>query len=202
MIKLQSDACCTNHKAEHNCVQQNEVCADFALATSFANEFVTPQLSDVSTSTRIASRRITKTSRSISTGKQISFVQSSTVTTTWSGSRPGIEGLPVDNDGHAVLGFDFFDKIPTSSDLFGWINNLDALIKNQNIGLQKEQVRSNYSSTADGCCGNDVSAIHNSLNYEACEENNQHPATKDCATGSELFHVGHFASFSQMGSIK
>jgi hypothetical protein len=40
------------------------------------------------------------------------------------------------------------------------------------------------------------------LNNEAGEEENQNPTASDSATGPELFNVGHFASFSQMGSIK
>jgi hypothetical protein len=40
------------------------------------------------------------------------------------------------------------------------------------------------------------------LNNEAGEEENQNPTASNSAAGSELFNVGHSASFSQMGSIK
>jgi len=202
MIKLENKANRTDYDASAKYVQQDVVTTGTEFAAAAADELLATQFSDVSTSTRITSRRITKTSRSISSGKQISFVQSSSVTATWSGSSPRIESLAINNDGHAVLGFDFFYKIPAGSDLFGWVNNLDALIKNQNVGLQKEQVRSNYSSATDSLCGYQVSAVHNCLNNEAGEKNDQYPTTSDSTTGSEFFNVGHLASFSQMGAIK
>ena len=202
MINLKNNTCCADDSTCCNGVAQDVVAADLKLTSTRTSEILTTQLGDMSTDTRVTLKRVTNSSRSISTGKKISFVHSSTVTTTWSGSRPGVEGLTIDKDGHAVLGFDLFNKIPSNGDLFGWVNNLDSLIKDQNVGLQKEQVGTDNSSATNSCCGDKVSAVHNGLSNEAGEEENQNPTASNGAAGSELFNVGHFASFSQMGSIK
>ena len=202
MINLKDNACCTDYSACCNGVTQDVVTADLKFTSTRTSEILTTQLGDMRTNSRVTLKRITNSSRSINAGKKISFVHSSTVTTTWSGSRPGVEGLTIDKDGHTVFGFDLFNKIPSNGDLFGWVNNLDSLIKDQNVGLQEQQVGANDSSTTNSCCGDQVSAVHNSLNNEAGEEENQNPTASNSAAGSELFDVGHFASFSQMGSIK
>ena len=202
MISLKNNTCCADDSTCCNGVTQDVVAADLKLTSTRTSEILTTQLGDMGTNSRVTLKRVTNSSRSSSTGKKISFVHSSTVTTTWSGSRPGVEGLTIDKDGHAVLGFDLFNKIPSNGDLFGWVNNLDSLIKDQNVGLQKEQVGTDNSSATNSCCGDKVSAVHNGLSNEAGEEENQNPTASDSTTGSELFNVGHFASFSQMGSIK
>ena len=202
MINLKNNTCCADDSTCCNGVAQDVVAADLKLTSTRTSEILTTQLGDMGTNSRVTLKRVTNSSRSISTGKKISFVHSSTVTTTWSGSRPGVEGLTIDKDGHAVLGFDLFNKIPSNGDLFGWVNNLDSLIKDQNVGLQEQQVGTDNSSATDSCCGDKVSAVHNGLSNEAGEEENQNPTASDSTTGSELFNVGHFASFSQMGSIK
>lgn len=202
MINLDKNTCCPDDNTCCSGVAQDVITADLKLTSTRTSEILTTQLGDMGTDSRITLKRVTNSSRSISAGKKISFVHSSTVTTTWSGSRPGVEGLTIDKDGHAVLGFDLLNKIPTHDDLFGWVNNLDSLIKDQNVGLQEQQVGTNNSSATYSCCGDKVSAVHNGLNNEAGEEENQNPTASNGAAGSELFNVGHFASFSQMGSIK
>ena len=202
MINLKEDACCADNSTCCKDVAHHVIASDLKLTSTRTSELLTTQLGDMRTNSRVTLKRVTNSSRSISAGKKISFVHSSTVTTTWSGSRPGVEGLTVDKDGHAVLGFDLFNKIPSNGDLFGWVNDLDSLIKDQNVGLQEQQVGTNNSSATYSCCGDKVSAVNNGLNNEAGEEENQNPTASNGAAGSELFNVGHFASFSQMGSIK
>ena len=202
MINLEKEACYPDNSTCCKDVAHNVIASDLKFTSTRTSEILTTQLGDMRTNSRVTLKRVTNSSRSISAGKKISFVHSSTVTTTWSGSRPGVEGLTVDKDGHAVLGFDLFNKIPSNGDLFGWVNNLDSLIKDQNVGLQEQQIRANDSSGTNSCCGDQVSAVHNGLNNEAGEEENQNPTASNSAAGSELFNVGHFASFSQMGSIK
>ena len=202
MINLDKESCCPNDSTSCSGVAQNVIGADLKLTSTRTSEILTTQFGDMSTDSRVTLKRITNSSRSISSGKQISFVHSSTVTTTWSGSGPGVEGLTIDKDGHAVLGFDLFNKIPSNGDLFGWVNNLDSLVKDQNVGLQEQQVGTDNSSAAHSCCGDKVSTVHNGLNNEAGEEEDQNPTASDSTTGPELFNVGHIASFSQMGSIK
>lgn len=202
MINLKDEACCTDNSTCCNGVTQDVVAADLKFTSTRTSEILTTQLGDVRTNSRVTLKRVTNSSRSISAGKKISFVHSSTVTTTWSGSRPGVEGLTIDKDGHAVLGFDLLNKIPSSGDLFGWVNNLDSLIKDQNVGLQEQQVGADNSGATDSCCSHKVSTVKNALNNEAGEEENQNPTASNSTAGSELFNVGHSVSFSQMGSIK
>ena len=202
MINLENEACCSNQSTCCKDVTQNVVASDLKFTSTSTSELLASQLGDMSTHSRVTLKRVTNSSRSISAGKKISFVHSSTVTTTWSGSRPGIEGLTVDKDGHAVLGFDLFNKIPSNGDLFGWVNDLDSLIKDQNVGLKEQQVGTDNSGATNSCCGHKVSAVKNGLNNEAGEEENQNPTASDSTAGSELFNVGHSVSFSQMGSIK
>jgi len=202
MINLNNQACCANDSTCCARETQGVIAADLNPASTQSIEILASHFCDMSAHSRVTPKRVTNSSRSISTGKNVSVVHSSAVTTTGSGSCPGVESLSAGKDGHAVFGFDLFDKIPANSDLFGWVNNLDTFIKDQNEGLQEQQVGTDNASATYTCCGDKVSAIHNGLNYEACEEEDQNPTASNRATGSELFDVGHFASFSQMGSIK
>jgi hypothetical protein len=112
-----------------------------------------------------------------------------------------VEDLITNADGHAVFGIDLINQIPGNSDLFGWVNNLDSLIKDQNVGSEKEQVSTDNSSAADqrGQCN--VATIDSTLNNEAGEENNQNRAAYKGAAGTEFLDIAHEHSFSQMEAI-
>ena len=201
MINLDKDTCCPDDSTCCSGVAQDVVTADLKLTSTRTSEILTTQFGDMSADSRVTLKRITNSSRSISSGKQISFVHSSTVTTTWSGSRPSVEGLTVDKDGHAVLGFDLFNKIPRSGDLFGWVNNLDSLIKDQNVGSEKEQVSTDNSGAADQHGQGNAAAVDCTLNNEAGEEKNQNRSTYKGAAGTEFLDIAHEYSFSQMEAI-
>jgi hypothetical protein len=113
-----------------------------------------------------------------------------------------VETLASDLDGHAVLGFDLLNQVPRSGDLFGWVNNLDTFIKEKNVGLQEEQVRTNSASSTDANVGNNVATVEKALHNESDKEGDKNPATGNRASGSELFTIRHSASFSQIGSTK
>jgi len=183
-------------------VKAGVVGIDSKLAGTTSNEIFSSDVGQVSANTRVTFKRVANASRSISTGKKVSLVHSSTVTTTRSWSGPGVVSLISDVDGHAVFGFDLFNQIPRSGDLFGWVNNLDAFIKEQNVGLKEEQVRTNSTGSADSDCQDDVAAVEKALNNKSDKEGDKNPATGNRTAGSELFTIGHFASFSQMGSTK
>ena len=129
-------------------------------------------------------------------------MHSSTVTTTRSWSSPREITLVSDGDRHAVSGLDLLDQIPGSSDLFGWVNNLDAFIKEQNVGLYEDQVGTDGTCAADTNRGDDVTVVEKALNNKSDKEDDKYPSTGNCASGSELFTIRHSASFSQMGSTK
>jgi hypothetical protein len=124
------------------------------------------------------------------------------VSSTGRWSSPSEVSLASDVDGHAVLSFDLLNQIPRSSDLFGWVNNLDAFIKEQNVGLKEDQVSTKGSGTTDSNSQHDVAGVEKALNNEAAKEGDKNPSTGDRTSGSELFTIRHFASFSQMGSTK
>jgi hypothetical protein len=199
---LDKGSCCPE---QHQCCQNNQatvVADDFKLACSTSDEILLADLGHVSTDSRVTLKRVTHSSRVIRTGKKIALVHSSTVTTTRSWSRPGVVALASDLDGHAVLSFDLFNQIPTGSDLFGWVNDLDTFIKEKNVGLKEEQVSTKCASSTESEIHNDVSAVEKALHNESDKEGDQNPATGYCASGSELFTIRHSASFSQIGSTK
>ena len=183
-------------------VKAGVIGTDFKLASTTGNEIFSSDVSHVSANTRVTFKRVSYTSRSISTGKKIGVVHSSTVPTTRSWSGPGVVSLISDLDGHAVFGFDLLNQIPRSGDLFGWVNNCDAFIKEQNVGLKEEQVRTKGASATDSKCQDDVAAVEKALNNESDKEGDKNPAAGNRASGSELFTIRHSVSFSQIGSTK
>ena len=191
----EQDQCCEN-------VEAGVIGNDFKLAGSTGNEVLLSDLGHVSADSRITFKRVTHTTRSISTGKKISTVHSSTVSTTRSWSGPSVKAFASNLDGHAVLGFDLLNQIPRSGDLFGWVNNLDALIEEKNVGLKEEQVRTESTCAANTYGDQNIATEEKGLNNKADKEGDKNPAASDGASGSELFTISHSVSFSQMGSTK
>ena len=191
-----------DQKQSQEGVENAVITNDFEITSTTGDEIFSSDVSHVSTDTRVTFKRVSYTSRSIRTGKKISLMHFSTVTTTRSWSSPSEVTLVSDLNGHAVFGLDLLNQIPGSSDLFGWVNNLDAFIKEQNIGLNEEQVRTDGTCAADTNRGDDVAAVEEALNYKSDKEGDQNPSTGNCASGSELFSIRHSVSFSQMGSTK
>ncbi len=199
---LQKYASYADQRQSYEDVKAGVIGTDFKLASTTGNEIFSSDVSHVSTDTRVTFKRVANTSGSVSTGKKISLVHSSTVSTTRSWSGPGVVSLISDVDGHAVFGFDLLNQIPRSGDLFGWVNNLDAFIKEQNVGLKEEQVRTKSTGSTNSNGRDDVAAIEKALNNKSDKEDDQNPATGNGASGSKLLTIRHFASFSQMGSTK
>ena len=191
-----------DQKQSQEGVENAVIANDFEITSTTGDEIFSSDVSHVSTDTRVTFKRVSYTSRSIRTGKKISLMHFSTVTTTRSWSSPSEVTLVSDLNGHAVFGLDLLNQIPGSSDLFGWVNNLDAFIKEQNIGLNEEQVRTDSTCAADTDRCDDVAAVEEALNYKSDKEGDQNPSTGNCASGSELFAIRHSVSFSQMGSTK
>jgi len=199
---LDKSSCCPE---QNQCCQDVQSCVvsdDLEGAAATSDKIFSSNLGHVSADSRITLKRVTHSSRSISTGKKISFVHSSTVSTTRSWSGPGVVTLAPNLDGHAVLGLDLLNQIPSSGDLFGWINNLDALVVEKYVGLQKEQVGTESACTTDANSQQKIATEEKALNNEAGKEGDKNPATGDCASGSELFTIRHSVSFSQIGSTK
>ena len=199
---LDKTSCCPEQDQCCQDIEASVIAKDLKLTSTNSSEVLSSKVGHVSTDTRVTFKRVTHTSGSISTGKKISLVHSSTVTTTRRGSGPGVVSPLVNVDGHAVFGFDLLNQIPRSGDLFGWVNNLDALIKEQNIGLEEEQVRTECTCATDTNRHQDISAVEEALNNKSKKENDKNPAASNGAAGPKFFDVSHGASFSQMGPTK
>ena len=199
---LDKTSCCSEQDQCCQDIQSSVIANDFKLTGANSSEVLSSDLGHVSTDTRVTFKRVTHTSGSISTGKKITLVHSSTVTTTRRGSGPGVVSPLVNVNGHAVFGFDLLNQIPRSGDLFGWVNNLDALIEEKNVGLKEEQVRTESTCAANTYGEQNIATEEKGLNNKADKEGDKNPAASDGASGSELFTISHSASFSQMGSTK
>ena len=159
------------------------------------------QTRDVRTSTRITSRRITQSNGEIApAGREIAFMHTLNVTTARSWRGPGVENFAVNQDGHAVFGFDLFNSIPTRSDLFGWVNDLDTFIKDYNVGFEKPQVGSEGADSTHQASDQNFSGSSekNCLEYEASEKGDQNPAHHEGTGGTKLRGVVHAPSLSHL----
>ena len=199
---LDKTSCCPEQDQCCQDIEASVIAKDLKLTSTNSSEVLSSNVGHVSTDTRVTFKRVTHTSGSISTGKKITLVHSSTVTTTRRGSGPGVVSPLVNVDGHAVFGFDLLNQIPRSGDLFGWVNNLDALIEEKNVGLKEEQVRTESTCAANTYGEQNIATEEKGLNNKADKEGDKNPAASDGASGSELFTISHSASFSQMGSTK
>ena len=199
---LEKGSCCADKNQSREDIQSGVIANDFKLNSSSTSELLSSNVGHVGTNTRVTLKRVTHTSRTVGSGKKVSLVHSSTVSTTRSWSSPGVVSPILNLDGHAVLGLDLLNQIPRSGDLFGWVNNLDAFIKEQNVGLNEDQVRTDSTCAADADRGDDVTVVEEALNNKSDKEEDENTSTGNSASGSELFTIRHFASFSQMGSTK
>lgn len=175
-------------------------CENIERGASSQEKLFSSQSGDMGTHSRITCIQVTKTSRSIITGEQISLVHSTSVATSRSWSGPRVERPAINCDGHAVFGVDLIDSIPTSSDLFGWVNNLDAFIKDKNIGFEKSEINTNASTATDQRSNDNFNdtTVRKALHDEADAKSDQNPASHQGATGTKLFGVSHLPSFSHM----
>ena len=199
---LDKTSCCAEQNQSAKDIEAPVIANDFKRTSANSNEVLSSNAGHVSTNTRITSKRVTHTSGTIGSGKKVTLVHSSTVTTTRRGSGPGVVSPIINVDGHAVLGLDLLNQIPRSGDLFGWVNNLDTFIKEQNVGLKEEQVRTECTCATDTNRHQDISAVEEALNYKSNKESDQNPAASNGAAGPKFFDVSHGASFSQMGPTK
>lgn len=131
-------------------------------------------------------------------------MHSSRVAAARSGSSPRIYCGAIDENGHAVFGLNLINAIPASNDLFGWINNLDAFVENNYVGLQKTQVNSKCARTADQQRDKKFKwpIVITTLGDISNNEGDQNPAHYQGASGTKFFRVSHLPSFSHMEATK
>ena len=156
---------------------------------------------DVCTCTRITSRGVTQSNGKIApVGREIASMHASGVTTARSWRGPGVENFAVNKDGHTVFSFDLFNSIPTRSDLFSWVNDLDTFVKDYNVGLEKTQVGSESADSTYEASGKhfNYSSVKDRLNYEASEKCDQNPARDERTGWAKLRRVVHAPSLPQL----
>lgn len=174
---------------------------DMQSGMATGDEVFSTQTRDVRTSTRITSRRITQSNWEIApAGREIAFMHTLDVTTARSWRGPGVENFAVNKDGHAVFGFDLFNSIPTRSDLFSWVDDLDAFVKDHNVGLEKTQVGSESADATQKSSDQNFSgsSVKDRLNNEASEKGDQNPAHHEGAGGTKFRGVVHAPSLPQL----
>ena len=188
MVNLTREECATNFK-------------DIQSGMAAGDEVFLAQPRDVRTGTGITSRRVTQSNRKIgATGREIGFMHSLGVTTTRNWSGPGVNSSFINEDGHAVFGLDLFNQVPTHRDLFGWVNNRDAFIKDENVGFEKPQV-GNVSTdcTCQSCEKNfSSSSVKDRLESKASEKSDQNPSHHQRTGGAKLLRVIHAPSLPQL----
>ena len=173
---------------------------DIQSGASSGHELFSTQPCDMRTHPRITSWRVTKTSQRATAGKQVTLMQSSRMTTSRRWSGPGVKNGAIDGDRHAVLSLDLIDAIPTSGDLFGWVNNLDAFIKDSHVRFDKTEISSDRGETGyQNSYKSFSNTTHEGALYdEAKKEGDQQPAHDQSACRAKFFGVIHLSSFSQM----
>ena len=174
---------------------------DIQSGMATGDEGFSAQTGNVCTGTRITLRRVTQSNGKIApTGREIGFMHTLGVTTARSWSGPGVENFVIDQDGHAVFSFDLFNSIPTHCDLFGWVDDFDTFIKDDNVGFEKPQIRSEGTDSryeAGDKNFNDSSVIDR-LESEASEKSDQNPSHHQGADGAKLLGVVHVPSLPQL----
>lgn len=174
---------------------------DIVSRHSSGDEILPAKTGNVGTRTRITSRRVTNSNRVLTaSGSEVTLMHTLSVTTTRSWSGPRVESAAINDDRHAVLGLDLIDAIPASGDLFGWVNDLDAFIKDNNVGLNKTEVCAENAQTADAHSddGFEQSTVVNTLSDKTGEKKDQHPTHNQRTSGTELFGIVHAHSLSQL----
>lgn len=197
MINLEDKTQHANNGATDNGAHEQVTALNGETTFAIGNKSFKSQTGNVSTHSRVTTRRVSKTSRvNVQTGTKVALVHSTTVTTSRSWSSPRVENLTANENGHTELSFDLFNQIPTSSDVFGWVNNLDSFIKDQNVGLDEQQVGTKNSSCTCGADGEKISTVDSGFNDKASEESYERPTRNKCTCGAELLEVSHSIIFS------
>ena len=138
----------SQNSATNNVVTKSTL--DSSRVMSFSKVIKTSS-GQIRSSTRMSTRRFTRTNQSIVIkfeSTNIRTVNVSCVIPAGSGSGPGINQLFSHFNGHAVSGVDFFNTMPTHSDLNKWISDGNSLIEYSDFGANKEQVRTPRSENS------------------------------------------------------
>ena len=159
------------------------------------------QSRDVRTGSRITSRRVTQSNWKISpTGREIAFMYTLNGTTARSWRGPSVVSFAINQDGHTVFGLDLFNQVPTRSDLFSGIDDLDSFVKNHNIGFEKTQVRSESADSTYEASDKHFSgsSVKDCLDVKAREKGDQNPTHHESTRGTKLHGVVHAPSLPQL----
>jgi len=125
---------------------------------------------------------------------QFAGMNTSGVVTTrgWSSPREDFAAV-LSNDGHAVFGFDTFDRVPTDRVFLDGVRNGYSLIENRDFGSVDHQVdNAGYASRPDS--GHDAAAqwgAEPGLNIQSKNQGQSNSGTDGARFGSENFGIAH-----------
>lgn len=150
------------HFVQEDCCQEterNQCCpglgccgvGDGGFKSTF-EEIIHPAASMMSSDTTLAAWGISRPQR-LGSGNtdssHFTFVNSSGVIATGSGSCNCVDNLVINLDGHAVTSLNGFDFVPADSNFAQHIGNDDSFIEENNLWFQEEHV-----GTQSYCCAN------------------------------------------------
>ncbi|MEN9957095.1 MAG: hypothetical protein RIR46_703 [Actinomycetota bacterium] len=158
-------------------------------------ELGTASSSNVSGGTRVAVREVSRAKSEISVvvdSLDVNGVHGSTAVASGSGSSPSHNlGFTAVN-GQTISGLDFIDFGPANGCCDEGVDNVDAFVENENLGLQKEQ-------PSQGCCGgNDTRlsqpssiSIKDDLKNKQNIDDQSQTRENDGGSWSERNEIGH-----------
>lgn len=165
-------------------------------------EFLPSTSGQKSRNTRITARRFTKANRTLASdihSPNFTRVNFSSVISTGSGSRPGMNNFSINLNTHCVSGFDSADVAPTNLVTPKWINDFDAIVSNFYQWAMQDQVKEERCQTSqtDG-----QECIANLTGEDSLKNHNKDNAisnyrSKSAGFTSKDFGVGHDSILAQ-----
>ena len=165
-------------------------------------EFLPSTSGQKSRNTRITARRFTKANRTLASDiHSLNFtrVNFSSVISTGSGCRPGMNNFSINLNTHCVSGFDSADVAPTNLVTPKWINDFDAIVSNFYQWAMQDQVKEERCQTpqTDG-----QECIANLTGEDSLKNHNKDNAisnngSKSAGFTSKDFGVGHDSILAQ-----
>jgi len=123
---------------------------------------------------------------------------------TGSWSSPCVDPLAGDMDTHGVAGLNLFNAIPTDGNALDRVGNADSFIKDFNLWMDEEQIRSadnEYSPSTRHQVSFDR-ASSEGLNHKCENDDRRYSGREPGAAGTVENHITHSAIFSQQPGLE
>ena len=196
----------TKHQAYNGYGNTDEVISDRAFNSedAFFDEVIQSHLSDVFGDARITSWGFPGSQSSFATNfesTQFTWMDISSVVSTWSGSSPRIDSFSMDNNGHAVSGFDGINLIPSESEFLDGVRNGYAFVKENNFRAEENLVDDRaYEDRPDRSDDSSAYTVAQPrLNIDSQNQHSESAHHEVASFRSENFWIGHEVILSQLG---